>query len=116
MAAIDSANARKVTRGPNGGETISVQPGDRWRGLYRFDTVTATNARIATLDRLESTTAPQLLSGSIIAGNNQAAPVIDMIKISLTAGALGPSLIGTAGAVADVDQPITVFARNENSG
>src|SRR5207249_418526 len=32
IASIDSANARKVTLAPNGGETISVQPGDRWRG------------------------------------------------------------------------------------
>jgi hypothetical protein len=116
IASIDATNLKKVTLAPNGGETISVQPGDAWRGIYRFDHAAITNVTLSTLDRLDSTSAIQLLSGSNILGNNQGPPAVDSSKISIANGALGPALIGTAGAVADTDQPITVFAQNQTSG
>jgi len=40
---IATVNARTVTLTPNGSETISVQPGDLWQGVYQFDSVQAPN-------------------------------------------------------------------------
>ncbi|HYC60809.1 MAG TPA: carboxypeptidase regulatory-like domain-containing protein [Thermoanaerobaculia bacterium] len=36
---VATINAKTVTLRPNGNETISVDQGDRWQGVYRFDTV-----------------------------------------------------------------------------
>jgi len=40
---IGSINAKTVTLTPNGNETIAVQPGDLWQGVYQFDSVQAPN-------------------------------------------------------------------------
>jgi hypothetical protein len=113
---IDVANPKKVTLKPNGSETIDLQAGDAWRGVYRFDHVTLQGATLSTADRLDSTTTPQLFSDAKILGNNQGPPTVVAAKISITTSALGPAVIGTAGAVADTDQPITVFAQNTTTG
>ena len=38
---IATINDKTVTLTPNGNETISIQPGDKWQGIYRFDSVRA---------------------------------------------------------------------------
>ncbi|MEA2163765.1 MAG: large repetitive protein [Thermoanaerobaculia bacterium] len=116
IGSIDAVNAKSVTLLPNAAETIGLQTGDSWRGIYRFDHITVTGASVSTADRLDSSNPPQLLNGGTIVGNNQGPPVVVSAKITLTSGTLGPVLTGTAGAVSDTDQPITVFAQNTTSG
>ena len=116
IASIDATNQKKVVLKPNSNETIDVQPGDGWRGIYRFDHVTLTAVSVRTADRLDSTNAPLLLNGATIVGNNQGPPLVVSAKVTLTSGTLGPVLTGMAGAVTDSDQPITVFAQNTTSG
>jgi hypothetical protein len=36
---ITAVNAKTATLVANGSETVDVQPGDKWQGVYRFDTV-----------------------------------------------------------------------------
>jgi YD repeat-containing protein len=43
IASIDTTNAKQVTLAPNSSETVSVQPGDTWQGVYRFDSLHAVN-------------------------------------------------------------------------
>jgi hypothetical protein len=41
IVSVDNSTAsKKFTLKPNAGETISIQQGDTWRGVYRFDAVT----------------------------------------------------------------------------
>jgi hypothetical protein len=70
---------------------------------------------LRTGDRLDSTIAPLLLSGATIVAN-QGPPVVIPTKITLSSGTLGVVMTGTAGAVADSDPPITVFAQNTTTG
>ena len=42
IAAV-TANSKTVTLAPNGAEAIALVPGDRWQGVYRFDTLHAPN-------------------------------------------------------------------------
>jgi hypothetical protein len=116
IGSTDAVNAKKITLTPNASETIDLQVGDIWRGIYRFDHVTVTGATVSTADRLDSTNAPQLLNGATIVGNNQGAPLVVPAKITLSAGALAPQMTGSAGAVSDSDQPIVVFAQNATTG
>ncbi|HMC72422.1 MAG TPA: hypothetical protein VKJ07_24930, partial [Mycobacteriales bacterium] len=71
---------------------------------------------LITQDRLDSTAAPVLQNNAKISGNNLGAPLVDTGKITLTTGALGPVVVGTAGAVADPDQPVIVLALDQTSG
>ncbi|HEV2718851.1 MAG TPA: Ig-like domain-containing protein, partial [Thermoanaerobaculia bacterium] len=109
---IATINAKTVTLAPNGNETINVAAGDLWRGIYRFDSVTLNGITLNTLDRIDSTNAIVKQGGATIVGNNLAPPAVDLSKISIANGVVGPSLIGTAGAVSDPDTPITVIAQN----
>ncbi|HEX8410707.1 MAG TPA: carboxypeptidase regulatory-like domain-containing protein, partial [Thermoanaerobaculia bacterium] len=40
---IASVGGKSVTLAPNGSESIDIQPGDAWQGLYLFDNVTLRN-------------------------------------------------------------------------
>src|SRR5439155_10025 len=51
-------------------------------------------------------------AASSIAGNNQAPPLLNPAKITLQAVPTGSAVVGAAGAVADSDTPITLFATN----
>ncbi|HEU4889508.1 MAG TPA: hypothetical protein VFV49_16605 [Thermoanaerobaculia bacterium] len=48
---IGTVNAKTATLVANAGETVDVQPGDSWQGVYRFDSVTVLGrARLASAD------------------------------------------------------------------
>src|SRR5205085_8451342 len=45
---IASVNAKTATLVANGTETVNVQPGDKWQGVYRFDTMRTPNGEPVT--------------------------------------------------------------------
>ncbi|HET8798224.1 MAG TPA: Ig-like domain-containing protein [Thermoanaerobaculia bacterium] len=89
--------------------------GDALRGLYRFDTLRLRNARLDTIDLFEAATTDKD-AASVILGNNQAPPAVDMARIVLQNTATGAAVIGTAGAVLDTDTPVAVNAKNMRTG
>jgi Bacterial Ig-like domain/F5/8 type C domain len=89
-----------------------IQPGDRVRGVYRFDTLTLKNAAAYTNDLLEVTAPPVLDATSALVTGNPGAPLIDASKITVTRNAHGVVLTGAAGAITDPDQPVMISARN----
>lgn len=112
---VGSISGRSVTLVSNAGESIDVLPGDAWRGVHRFDTLTLRSAKLATEDRLIVGTTPDLGPGSSIVGDNAGPPAIQAALISLGSGPMGGLVIGQPGAVADVDLPISVVAANARS-
>ena len=96
--------------------TVDVQPGDRLRGIYRFDKLTLKNTSFFTADLIELGQAVVKDSGSSYTTGNTAAPVIDVSKITVVAGANGPLLTGAAGAVSDADGPVEVTLHDATRG
>jgi hypothetical protein len=47
---VASIAGTTLTLAPNASETISVQPGDMWQGLYRFDSTSLNGARLESAD------------------------------------------------------------------
>ncbi|HEY0590314.1 MAG TPA: hypothetical protein VGF40_00995, partial [Thermoanaerobaculia bacterium] len=94
---------------------LAASPGDSFRGLYRVDRLTLQNANVETIDLLEYG-ALVADAASTIKGNDQLPPVIDAARVSLVAGTVGASVVGTPGAVTDSDAPLTAIARNERTG
>jgi hypothetical protein len=112
---IATITNKTVTLAPNGSETINIQAGDRWRGSYKFDHLTLRNASFRTADLVElgsplSSTASTYLFGNV------APPTADPSKMSIQPTATGVSVVGTAGAVTDPDQPIFITLTNTTSG
>ncbi|HKR62601.1 MAG TPA: hypothetical protein VJZ00_02620, partial [Thermoanaerobaculia bacterium] len=48
------ANSTTVTLAPNGSETISLEVGDKWQGVYLFDKVSATGAKLISVDPIRA--------------------------------------------------------------
>jgi hypothetical protein len=113
---IDPANRKKVILKPNAAEPIDVQPGDQWRGVYKFDSLVLRNAQLVTADLVVLGAPVDKDAASIYIPGNLSAPSVDLAKISIVYGALGPAVSGTAGAVSDPDPPIVVTATNTRTG
>ncbi|HEX7831273.1 MAG TPA: discoidin domain-containing protein [Thermoanaerobaculia bacterium] len=69
--AIATISAKTVTLKPNGSETIDVQPGDLWQGIYRFDSVRTRNTTLQSIDPIE-TTDYVVQSGTTVTSNVRA--------------------------------------------
>jgi Bacterial Ig-like domain/F5/8 type C domain len=94
---IGAINSRTITLLPNGSETINVQPGDIWQGVYLFDRVTlAGNGRLTSVD-------PILANGNT---PPQFAPALRAQIVVTSSLASGDAVTGPAGAVSDPDQPV----------
>jgi hypothetical protein len=113
---IATVNAKTVTLTPNGSESINIEAGDIWRGAYRFDSLKLRTQKLISEDRLILGTAVDLDATSSIQGNNLSAPLLDVAKISLQSTSTGAAVLGTAGAVTDLDTPVAVFATNIATG
>ena len=51
---------------PNAAETISILPGDKWQGVYRFDQLSVANgANLASVDPVR-TSSSIVLDGSVV--------------------------------------------------
>ncbi len=82
---IASIAGASFTLAPNGTETIDVQEGDTWTGVYRFDAVTVTGG--ATLQSVDPVI--ELATGSLSAAaawGNLDAPVWDPAGVTISAG------------------------------
>jgi len=105
-----------LSKGINASITLEngsiAEAGDVLRGVYRFDSLTVTNARVVAEDLVEVTIPPNIDVTSSLVTGNLAAPNIDATKISITNGLNGPTVSGAPGAVSDPDVPIDVVTRN----
>jgi hypothetical protein len=86
---------------------------DELRGVYQFDTLTLSNARVVTRDLVEAASLTKDVASSLTSGNT-GVPRIDVSKVQVTRGRHGAAVIGGAGAIADADGPIEVVATNTN--
>jgi hypothetical protein len=95
---------------------LTAAAGQPLRGLHRFAGVKLRNARLDVIDLVETTTTIDKDAPSVLLGNNQAPPAVNAALITLQQTATGSAVIGAAGAVIDLDAPVTVFATNTTSG
>ncbi|MDP9191464.1 MAG: Ig-like domain-containing protein [Acidobacteriota bacterium] len=109
---ILSVNAKTFTLQPNDNESIDIAVGDTWRGIYRFDKVTARGSNVLLLDELQGTR--DLDASATITVNE--APVLNPSLISTESTAEGDFVRGTAGAVTDLHTPIVLTATNTRTG
>jgi hypothetical protein len=96
---IAAVNGRTVTLDPAGGPTPDLSTGDRWEGVYRFDSVEVPGgAWLLPGDRIDAGT----MSGSI-QPHNAAKPEVDadLLAVRPRDGAFW--LEGPAGAIVDAD-------------
>jgi hypothetical protein len=110
---IGSISGKTMTLAPNAGETIDVQSGDTWQGVYRFDNVTLRTTKVLSADPLRSTTAPDL--GSTILDINDGPPKFPTAKqsqIVVDNSTAGDAVVGPIGAVTDAQTPIKLTVTN----
>jgi hypothetical protein len=112
---IAAISNKSVTLAPNGSETISIVPGDKWRGSYKLDHLTLKNCTFRTADLVELGNPVSVTSSTYVFGN-VAPPSIDTTKISIQATATGFSVVGTAGAVSDPEPPIGLTLLDATTG
>ncbi|HEU4887717.1 MAG TPA: Ig-like domain-containing protein, partial [Thermoanaerobaculia bacterium] len=95
------------------GETVDVQPGDVWYGVYRVDTLKQRIASLITADRILYTTLDKDTSTL-----NNGAPRFDGTKVAsivLESDATGHYVRGPIGAIVDDNKPVIVTATNKRS-
>jgi hypothetical protein len=113
---IATINNKSVTLTPNGSETINVQPGDIWRGVYRFDSVTVHGATLQSGDRIDGTATADN-GGKVVF--NPAAPLFDAAKVAqirivpTTPG--HANIVAPAGTVTDSNTPINLVVTNKTT-
>lgn len=94
----------------------AVEPGDGWKGLYRFDSVTVRGgARLVFGDPFEAG-ATSVEAGSELWPYNQAGPGVELSGVSVTAHDGAFWVAGSAGAVTDPDGVARATIRNTASG
>ncbi len=113
---IASISGATITLEPKPSQPFTIAPGDRWRGLYRFDAVTVADSSVlVSTDPVvqlvpplpeESTGRRAVTAGSFEAlyGNGEA-PAWDKTAIGIAVGAVAGSyrVVVAPGAVADPD-------------
>ena len=86
---IASVDGLSLTLEPNGAETISLQPGYTFQGLYRFDQVTIQgNAILASADPVEEAGVPLALAVGTVGEPNLGAPKVLAEGATLELGAV----------------------------
>ena len=97
------------------GQPFAAQSGQSLRGMYRLDSLKLRNARLDVVDALDLAAAVDKDSASTIIGANAGPPLLNLSAIALQSTASGASVLGTAGAVTDLD-PVTLTATNTATG
>ncbi|HEY6212155.1 MAG TPA: hypothetical protein VIW45_07710, partial [Vicinamibacterales bacterium] len=111
---IGTINAKTITLLANGNETINVQQGDRWRGVYRFDTIKLRGAKLVSVDAIRYGTLDKDASSSLV--SNDGAPLFASGKpIAIESVASNDYVSAPAGTVSDGDTPIVLTATNVRS-
>jgi len=95
---------------------LAAQAGQPLRGLHKFAGIRLRNARLDVADLLESAATIDTDSASVVTGNNQGPPLLDMARVALQNTATGAAVVGSTGSVTDLDTPITVRAKNMRNG
>jgi hypothetical protein len=108
-------NTDKQLRVDVTGAPLTAQANQPMRGLYKFDRVKLRNAKLEIKDLLEVSTPIDKDAPSSVLGNNQGPPLVNASLVALQSTPTGSAVIGTAGAVTDVD-PSVVFATNVATG
>lgn len=96
---------------------LSAQPGDPYRGLWRFNRLLVRGAATASAsDGVELDGLPEVEVGSTWLAPNAGPPQLDTGRISYQMGVFGVSLVGSAGAVVDADPPVILSLANQTTG
>lgn len=93
------------------GASVDVAPGDLLQGVYRFDSITLTDATVTTMDIIESGSAPVLVGTSVLSSGNSDLPLIGSTP-GYEHGFYGAVVVGSAGAVTDSDGLLDMVGRN----
>ena len=107
------ADGRTVTlvTEPAGG-SVSVDPGDLWQGVHRFDTLRVTGkAKVNFNDRVDAGTVT-IDPGSSVSWYDAEAPMIDPTRVSFSAAGGSFWVAGASGAVTDPDEIGSAKLRN----
>jgi hypothetical protein len=110
---IGSINAKTVTLTPNGNETIAVQAGDLWQGVYQFDSVQAPNG-----DTIKSSDPIRIGANGVVtlAGPSTAGKYLEVSSpitgntVTVTGNVSVPSITAqtlTVGSGATLSVPVT---------
>ncbi|HYI12032.1 MAG TPA: carboxypeptidase regulatory-like domain-containing protein [Thermoanaerobaculia bacterium] len=76
---VGAINARTVTLTPNGTETIGVEAGDKWQGVYRFDKASVVGGRLNSVDPIRvSDTGSMVLQGPAEIVGEMTAPTVEV--------------------------------------
>jgi hypothetical protein len=103
---------RKSLTGLEGTSLGSFADFDRWRGLYRFDTLTLRNVRLVTGDLLEYGTLNQDATSTLVQNSR---PTLDVSKVTLNSTSSSINIIGAASAVTDANKPLLLEAYNDRT-
>ena len=91
VAAVDGSS---LTLAPNGSETIALDEGDEWNGVYRFDSVTlGSGVTLQSVDPVEEVVGASVGADALA---TRAAPVWDPEAVTLSIGAV-PGLLPRRG-------------------
>jgi hypothetical protein len=113
---IGAISGKTIMLAPNIAETIDVQPGDAWQGVYRFDNVKLRAVSVLSGDAIRSTNA--IDAGTTTVDINDGAPLFATAKLSeivVNSSLSGDSVSGPAGTVADANTPIKITVRNNRT-
>lgn len=115
---IESIDGKTMTLDPEVGPTMNVQPGDRWQGVYRFDSAMFRTSTVSTSDPIR-VPAGGADYGSTVIDVNDGAPQFPVAKrstILVESTAAADAVVGGEGAVTDVNAPIKLMATNLRTG
>ncbi|HEU4888658.1 MAG TPA: discoidin domain-containing protein [Thermoanaerobaculia bacterium] len=110
---IGTVNAKTMTLLPNAGETVDVEVGDSWQGVYRFDNITLATTKVIGGDPLRSTN--PISQGTTVLEINDGAPSFPAAKrsqIIVVSAVTGDKVTGPFGAVTDANGPIQLTVTN----
>ncbi len=98
-------------------DPLAAQPGDAYRGVWRFDRVIVRGAaRGVAADPVFSTDPPEVAPGSFWISGNFGPPEVQPGLVTLATGILGLEAVGEPGAVTDPDAPIRIAITNPRTG
>ncbi|HEX6641846.1 MAG TPA: discoidin domain-containing protein, partial [Thermoanaerobaculia bacterium] len=117
MWRIATVNNVTVTLAPNANESVDVAVGDRWRGVYRFDTLTIRGSKLTSSDAILTTSAVDKDAASTLEVN-EAPTFPTALRAQLVVAAVNGSDVVTApaGAVTDPHPPIALAVTNVRTG
>jgi hypothetical protein len=106
---IGTISAKTITLVANAGETIDVQPGDSWQGVYRFDNALLRTTKVISGDPWRVTNPIDQASTTLDVNDGPPLFVLDKRAEIVVSGT---AVVGPAGAVTDPHVPIRLTVTN----